>query len=48
MYKYIAMHNEYYPGANIRMGLIHLKPDGTDWYRVGGMQNDIKEMLGHG
>lgn len=47
-YRWIALRNKYYSGKNIRMGIIHLKPDGVDWYKIGNMDGRISQMLKHG
>ena len=47
-YRYIAKQNNYYPGKRIRMGLVHLKEDGVDWYAIPVMETEIKEMLAYG
>jgi len=47
-YRHIAIENEYYPGKRIRMGLVHLKASGVDWYSIPIMRKEIREMLAHG
>ena len=47
-YRWIAIRNKYYPGKNIRMGIIHLKPDGVDWYKIENMDGRIGQMLKYG